>query len=204
MPISQHDIQVVTHSALGMGIPEKDILFIEDWSSSEMNQAFQQITREFMEIGAQGKRSFLYVYCLGKGVLERQQYMILNSTQENLFNLEQACINVCKQTKNMCTVFSVYDMKKDFLIRYPGLQKSNVELDFSPIPDVEADKKLPFWFLQSTETLGVAKSSHNLARELLERLQQNGSDGSISFPDTFSNFSPGKIGSTAGAVRFSI
>ena len=56
----------------------------------------------------------------------------------------------------MCTVFSVYDMKKDFLMRYPGLSKSNVELDFSPINDGEAEKKIPFWFLQSNETLGVA------------------------------------------------
>ena len=137
MPISNQDIQVVTHSAMGMGISEKDIIFIEDWSCSEMNQAFQQVTKEFMEIGAQGKRSFLYVYCMGKGVLEKQQYFILNSIQENLFNIEQSCVNVCKQTKNMCTVFTVYDMKKDFLIRYPGLQRNNIQL---PLPSEEADK----------------------------------------------------------------
>ena len=55
----------------------------------------------------------------------------------------------------MCTVFTVYDMKKDFLIRYPGLQRNNIQL---PSSSEEADKKIPFWFLQSTETLGIAKS----------------------------------------------
>ena len=40
LPISKHDIQVITHSALGMGIAEKDIIYIEDWSSSDMSQAF--------------------------------------------------------------------------------------------------------------------------------------------------------------------
>ena len=62
-------------------------------------------------------------------------------------------------------------MKKDFLVRYPGLSKSNVELEYSPLPDEEMDKKMPFWFLQSNETLGVAKYQHILAREMLERLQ---------------------------------
>ena len=88
MPITKQDIQVATHSALGLGIAEKDIILIEDQSASEMAQVFQQITQEFKETGAQGKRSFLFVYCLGRGVLEKQQYVILNSTQENLFNVE--------------------------------------------------------------------------------------------------------------------
>ena len=52
LPISKQDIQVISHSALGMGIVEKDIIYIEDWSSSEILQVFQQITQEFIEIGA--------------------------------------------------------------------------------------------------------------------------------------------------------
>ena len=43
-----------------------------------------------------------------------------------------------------------------------------------------------------------------MAHEVLERLQQSGSEGVITFPDIFSNFSSGKIRSATGAARFSL
>ena len=131
-----------------------------------------EITQEFVALGAQGKRTFLFIYCASRGVFDRQQYMILNSTSDSLYNIEQSCKDVCSQTKNMCTVFSVYDMKKDFLIRYPGLARnSNVtqKLKRESLTDDE-ETKLPYWHLSSTESLHSTKTQSILAHEILERL----------------------------------
>ena len=51
------------------------------------------------------------------------QQMILNSSNGNLFSIEQTCRNVCQITDNMCTVFAIYDMCKDLVENYPGLRR---------------------------------------------------------------------------------
>ena len=90
-------------------------------TKQEIDKIINNIKREFLVFAENGKRTFLFVYCASHGVADQQQYMILNSTSGNLFKIEQTCLDVCNSTKNMCTVFAVYDMCKDELRRYPGL-----------------------------------------------------------------------------------
>ena len=70
----------------------------------------------------------------------------------------------------MCTVFSVYDMKKDFLIRYPGLARNSSAEKSSKKDSDEGDVSIPFWYLSSTESLS-SKLASFLSKEVLERLQ---------------------------------
>ena len=55
--------------------------------------------------------------------------MVLNSTSGNLYNVENSCRDVCKFTKNMCTVFAVHDLCKDMIDALEG-----------KVPDAEAVK----------------------------------------------------------------
>ena len=60
----------------------------------------------------------------------------------------------------MCTVFSVYDMRKDFLIRYPGLARNTAGGEKTKINNGdEEDVSIPYWYLSSTESLNSKMAS---------------------------------------------
>lgn len=87
--------------------------------------------------------------------------MILNGISGNICNISQTCRDVCSITKNMTTVFSVYDMCKDSVQRYPELKKRVIKIE-EPTEGVEGrgqgiehQLSVPYWSIAGAEQLGV-------------------------------------------------
>ena len=60
-------------------------------------------------------------------------------------------------------------MRKDFLIRYPGLAKNSAVGKANKNGTDEEDVSIPYWYLSSTDSLN-SKLASLLGREVLERL----------------------------------
>ena len=72
MPYTKESANVAMYAAYGLGIADKDITFVEDWTFEEVKELFDEITKEFTKLGAEGKRTFLFIYVAARGVLDRQ------------------------------------------------------------------------------------------------------------------------------------
>ena len=137
--------------------------------------------------------------------------MILNGISGNIFNISQTCRDVCTITKNMTTVFSVYDMCKDSVQRYPELKKKVIKIE-DPAEGVEGrgqgretEMSVPYWSIAGAEQLGVVSAESVLAREILDRMQKDGKlRGVISFPQFGSNFKNGNLRHALGARSWKI
>ena len=88
LTFTKEDERVASYIAQGFGIADKDITHVEDSTVEEIDEAIREITDEFKNLGAEGKRTFLLIYCASRGVIDRQQYLILNCTSSNLYNIE--------------------------------------------------------------------------------------------------------------------
>ena len=89
---------------------------IEDWTREEIDEALESIKKEVRLLNGMGKKSFVFVYCAGHGMIDhvsKQQFFLLNSTNNNLFGVEQACVDICAASLNACTVFAIYDICQD-------------------------------------------------------------------------------------------
>ena len=118
LPQTKKDALHATQIAYGFGIAEKDITFIEDMPITAIHKVFNNVKREFIELSKKNRRTFLFVYAAGHGIADQEQLMVLNGTSGNLFNQTAMSRDVCRVTKNMCTVFTVNDMCKDIRERY--------------------------------------------------------------------------------------
>ena len=124
LPTTRRDASYAAQIARGFGISDSDITYIEDMPNYSMNQTFDNLKKEFFELAEEGKRTFLLVYATGHGVVDQQQYMVLNATSGNMYDLEGSCRDVCEYTKNMCTVVTLNDTGRDQKEHYKGLSLS--------------------------------------------------------------------------------
>ena len=69
LPATKIDAVIAAHIARGLGIKDKDITYIEDMTSKEINKIMHKIKEEFKELSEKGMRTLLYVYCAGRGVM---------------------------------------------------------------------------------------------------------------------------------------
>ena len=92
--------------------------------------------------------------------------MILNGINNSLYNIEGMCRSVCKSTNEMCTVFSIYDLSKDLLMRYPGLTNASeqdmyVNKSTTPLKGKEVKilnvVGIPYWQLSRSESYGATQ-----------------------------------------------
>ena len=82
-----NDARHARHMAHGLGILDGDITSLVDADVAELNRVFNAIRREYRDLSRQGLQSFLYVYCAAHGVADQQQYLVLNCTSGNIFNI---------------------------------------------------------------------------------------------------------------------
>ena len=59
-----------TYIAHGLGIMDANITYIEDMAAHEIEEIFNEIIEEFSELEKQGKKTFLFVYGAGAGVID--------------------------------------------------------------------------------------------------------------------------------------
>ena len=87
-----------------------------------MDRLFESIKTEFEAYGKVGLQTFLYVYCMGHGCVDKKRIMmILNGTSSNLYPIELKLREITLATEH-ATVFAIYDLSKhDRKERYPGL-----------------------------------------------------------------------------------
>ena len=128
MRATKDDAKVATYHARGFGIEDEDIIYIEDMTITEIDKIVMEIKKSFLELANKRKRSFLYVYVAGHGCVDNQkQLLTLNGTSGNLYAIEDVCREISRYTKNMCTVFAVYDVCKSSIADYPELSRKIVE-----------------------------------------------------------------------------
>ena len=113
--------------------------------------------------------------------------------------------------KKAVTVFGIYDMCKDVVSRYEDLtlkiKRPPKQVGKTIAGRGTGDEHhhgLPYWHIAGAESLGVVAANSILARELLERLQNTGLDGVISFPEEWKDFHAGKLEHALGAESFNI
>ena len=70
LPDTKDDATIAMHSANGFGIEEKDIVYIEDWTAEQIDKIANEIKLEFRAQSGRGKRTFLYIYCCGHGMVD--------------------------------------------------------------------------------------------------------------------------------------
>ena len=56
--------------ARGFGISDKDITHIEDWTIPQINDEFGKIKFDVKRLATEGKKAFIFVYCVGHGVID--------------------------------------------------------------------------------------------------------------------------------------
>ena len=73
LPKTKNDTLVATFIAHGFGIDGNDILYPLDSSLQSITAVFDKIGREFEELSEQNKKTFLFVYCTGYGLVSNLQ-----------------------------------------------------------------------------------------------------------------------------------
>ena len=109
----------------------------------------------------------------------------------------------------MCTIFSVNDMGKDLMDGYKNLsvgiineKKSTPSNATKEIVDEYSELGALLWTMDGSDAPYMESV---LARELLNRLQRDGSvEGIVSFPEVGTNFTAGKLFNVIGATPFKI
>ena len=114
-PSTKKDIQHVKQIAKGFGIHDKDVIDCENMTINQLNTLFNRIKKEFRAFSKEDKKCFLFVYCIGLGVSDLDHYMLLNTTEGNVYSIEQTCKDVLTVTNNKSIVFSVYDLNTSLL-----------------------------------------------------------------------------------------
>lgn len=102
-----------------------------------------KIQKEFRAFAEQKKRT-------GYGFVDQQQFMVLNGIPDitdNLFAIEKACREMCAMTLDMCTVFTIYDLRYDAQSNF-----KNLSLQETKICEKYDEIKLspPYWSLTKT------------------------------------------------------
>ena len=60
-----------TQMAYGFGIKDKNITYIEDMTIEQVDKTMKRIENSFQALADQGKRTFLFVYCTGHGLVNK-------------------------------------------------------------------------------------------------------------------------------------
>ena len=74
--------------ARGFGVKQRDIKVLTNATVKELNETFTAYGKSFKSLAKVDKRAFLMVYCACHGVADQQQWMVLNATSGNVYNIE--------------------------------------------------------------------------------------------------------------------
>ena len=107
----------------------------------------------------------------------------------------------------MCTVFAVYDMCKDELANYEGLTGRASRQTFSSIGDARGAVQIggdgmPYWSIAGADVKKGVDAKSVLAEAMLRRMEEEGTQGIISFPESWIGFQEGKPDHAKGAEPF--
>ena len=114
---------------------------------------------------------FVFVYCAGHGVQhDSDQYMVLNDTSGNLFNIEQELKDLCYIGKGQCYVWAVFDMCKSDIRNYPGLTLKREEKKFHIERGVEMELKfqMPYYTLHTADQSRGVQANSPMSSLLLQ------------------------------------
>ena len=100
---------------------------------------------------------------------------------------------------------------KDMVSNYPNLTKRVKKQDDANAINVtgrghglQTDLGKSYWHIEGAESLGTVPAKSILARELLDRFQEEGKSGYIPFPEFSIDFQKGKLINAMGASSFKI
>ena len=111
LPEMKQSSHYASFIANGLGVKEDDIEYLTDLTCEQLKETFTQLRKEFSDLWREGKRSLLYVYVGGYGTTrDKMMQLVLNTTQKPLFNIEEACYQLCKATSDGCAVLSIFDL----------------------------------------------------------------------------------------------
>ena len=121
LPATTTDAQNAKRIALRMGIPESNIKMFTKMTTKSVQSVFRDGTRTFLNKNADGKRSFLLVYCAGHGVCDQMQYFVLNDAEHNLVNIEEKLRTLSKGTDT--SILTFYDICRSDKSAFPNLKR---------------------------------------------------------------------------------
>ena len=141
---------------------------------------------------------------------DQDQYFVLNGTSGNLYPISRTCRDIVLSSNKMATVFAVYDICKDEVWRYKDLtvaedKKKKKQEKFDARGEGDAPvQDISYWNIDGAEVKSVVAAESILAEAILERLQTAGTNGIISFPESWTDFTEGKFQHAMGAISFKI
>ena len=70
LPNTKRDAELAIEIAKGFGVEQGDISMIEDWTREEIVELLDGIKKEVRLLNGMGKKSFVFVYCAGHGMID--------------------------------------------------------------------------------------------------------------------------------------
>ena len=72
LPITKNASMHATQMARGFGVLDKDITYIEDMTIEHVDKVVKRIEKSIKALAEEGKRTFLFIYCAGHGLVNKQ------------------------------------------------------------------------------------------------------------------------------------
>ena len=93
-----------------MGIPEDEIHEITGaWPKADIEKKFLEINARVMAYTLEEKRTFVFIYAVGHGIINGEQFYMLNSVKDNKFNLEAYARSI-SNSQSCCFTLCLYDL----------------------------------------------------------------------------------------------